>query len=289
MAVSIIAFFVILTTILSFKIIPTGYVGVKTTFGQISQSVMHPGFNWKVPYVQSISKVCTKQQDTVLEDQVWGETSERTAVYFQKTTVTYSINGDKANWIYANVSDYKHNLVSNTLITSAIKGASKTQTPTDVTNRAIIEPIIRDLLQKSIDEKYGSDIVTIHKVVVYDIDFQEAYQAAIAAKQNAQMAYEKQQIENKKAVETAEAENKKAIAKAEADATVKIKKAEADAEAVRIAAEAEAEANKKINDSLSDKVLKNKYYETWNGELPQVVGSDSTVLIPSEATATSTN
>lgn len=272
--ISVILALIILTAAFSsFKIIPTGYVGVKTTFGQVSSNAMTPGFNWKIPYVQSVSKVCTKQQDIKFEEQVWGETSERTAVFFQNTTVTYAINGGKATWIYSHVSDYKHNLVSSVIIASAIKSASKTQTPTNVTNRSIIEPLIQKELQKSLDNKYGEGVVTVYKVSVNEIDFEEAYQKAVADKQNAQIAYEKQQIANKQKVETAEA-----------DAQAKLKQAEADAEAKKIAANAQAEANKKLNDSLSDRVLQNKYYDTWDGKLPQVVGSNSTVLLPSEST-----
>lgn len=57
-----------------------------------------------------------------------------------------------------------------------------------------------------------------------------------------------------------------------------ISKAEAEAEAVLIAAEAEAKANKMISDSLTDKLIEQKKYDKWNGQLPSVTGSGSTII-----------
>ena len=51
----------------AFVIIPTGYTGVRTTFGQIDSVTMQNGFNWKVPFAQSVSMVNNKQQDLLFE------------------------------------------------------------------------------------------------------------------------------------------------------------------------------------------------------------------------------
>ena len=44
-------------------------------------------------------------------------------------------------------------------------------------------------------------------------------------------------------------------------------------------AEAKAEANRILSASLTDEVLTQQYYDKWNGELPQVMGSDSGVIV----------
>jgi regulator of protease activity HflC (stomatin/prohibitin superfamily) len=105
----------------SFDIIPTGYTGVKTTFGQISKTSLQNGFNFKIPVIQSIRKVNNKQQDIAFKDKVWSVTAENTNVFMEVIVVTYQINGEKSAWIYANVSNYKENLVSSTLVQSALK------------------------------------------------------------------------------------------------------------------------------------------------------------------------
>lgn len=235
----------------SFVIIPTGYTGVKTTFGQIDQNTLENGFNFKIPFVQKIEKVNNKQQDIVFKDnQISSETCERNTVIFKGITVTYTINPEKSAWIFANVADYEDNLVSETLVASAIKTSSKTLTPTDVTNRSILEPKAQENIQSSLDEKYGKNIITINKVVIDNASFDKAYDKKIAKKQQAQMDYEKQQIENKKNIE-----------KAEADATVKKTSAQAEADAKKIAAEAESEANKKVAASITDKLIEKKLAE----------------------------
>lgn len=243
--------FAIIIFAFSFVIIPTGYTGVKTTFGQVSQKTMPNGFNLKIPFVQKIERVNNKQQDIVFEkNKITSETSERNTVTFEGITVTYQINAEKSAWILANVADYENNLVSESLVASAIKTSSKTLTPTDVTNRSILEPKAQENIQKSLDEKYGAGVIHINKVIINGAEFDKEYDDKIAKKQQAQMDYEKQQIENKKNIE-----------KAEADATVKKTTAQAEAEAQKIAAEAEAEANKKVADSITSKLIKDKLAE----------------------------
>lgn len=252
----------------SFAIIPTGYTGVRITFGQIDNRTVQNGFNWKIPFVQSINQVNNKQQDISYTGQIWSETAERTVLYYEGITVTYTINPEKSAWIYANVSDYKKNLISDNLVASAIKSSSKELNSTDATNRGIIEPIAQEKIQEALDQKYGSDVVFINKVVIANTDFEESYNQAIADKQTAQLAYEKQQIENKRQIEAAEA-----------DAQVKTTQAKAEADAAVIKAQGEADANKLLNDSITDKILRQQYYEKWNGQLPNVITGDSSDII----------
>ena len=261
---SIVVSVLLLVFSMSFVIIPTGYTGVRTTFGQIDDITVQNGFNWKIPFVQKINKVNNKQQDLTFDtDKIWSETVSRTAVYYQGITVTYQINPEKSAWIYANVANYKDNLVSSNLVSSAVKSSSKTLTDAESTNRSIIEPLVMKNLQKSLNEKYGEDVVIINKVTVSNTDFEDSYNQAVASKQKAKLAAEEQEIKNKQAVD-----------KAEADAKVKKKNAQAEAEAKVIAAEADAKANKLLENSLSDKILKEKYIQKWNGKLPNVITSD---------------
>ena len=73
------ALFVLITLLCSFAIIPSGYTGVRTTFGQIDAVTVANGFTAKIPYVQSIKRVNNKQQ----------EVSYRT----QPETICYSADG----------------------------------------------------------------------------------------------------------------------------------------------------------------------------------------------------
>ena len=240
-----------------FTIIPTGYTGVLSTFGQISDKTLPNGFNIRIPFAQQINLVNNKQQDMVFEDeQIVSETLERNTVTFSGVTVTYQINPEKSAWIAANVSNYEDNLVGQSLVASAIKTSSKTLSPVDVTNRSILEPKAQECVQESLDQKYGEGTIKVNKVVINNAQFDAEYDQKIAQKQQSQMSYETQAIENKKNIE-----------KAEADAKVK-----------QTAAEAEAKANETLEKSLSKEVLTSKMLDKWNGELPKAIGSDGGMM-----------
>lgn len=252
--VLVVAFFLLSN---SFVVIPTGYTGVRTTFGQIDERTVPNGFNWKIPFVQSVEIVNNKQKDVVFKDKVWSETSERTAIFYEGITVTYQINPNMSAWIYANVSDYKAALVSQNLVASAIKASSKGLTDIDATNRSIIESLAIQNIQQSLDEKYGAQVVYITKVTINNADFEDSYNAAIAARQQAILSAEQQAIENQRAVD-----------KAVADAAVTRTNAEANADAQLMQAQAAAEANKLLEKSLTNQILLKELIQKWNGQLP---------------------
>ena len=158
--------------------------------------------------------------------------------------------------IYSHVSNYKDSLVSTTLVSSAIKTASKTLTDVDATNRGKMEPLAQETIQKSLDNKYGNGVITINKVIIDNADFEDSYNEAIAAKQQAQLEYEQQQITNQKNVETAKAED----------------------EAKKIAAQGEADANAILASSLSEDIFRQMIIEKWNGVLPLVTGDKDTII-----------
>ena len=91
-------------------------------------------------------------------------------------------------------------------------------------------------------------MIEINKVVINSADFEDSYKNAIAEKQKAQLAYEQQEIENRKNIEKANAD---------------------------------AEANRKLQESISPEVLQKQFLDKWNGELPKVSGGQSIMDISS--------
>lgn len=248
----------------SVTIIPTGYTGVKTTLGQVSETPVRSGITLKIPFIQSVELVNNKQQDITFRNKIWSETKERTAIYYENITVTYQLVADKSSWIFANVTDYENNMVTDNLVASSIKAASKNLSDTDATNRSIIEPLSLEMLQATIDKKYGEGVVYINMIVIDNADFDESYNQAIAGKQQALIEAETQAIENQKAID-----------KAEADAKVAKTKAESKAETELIEAQAESEKNELLEQSITENILKDKWIEKWDGKLPQYMTGDS--------------
>lgn len=252
----------------SMTIIPTGYTGVKTSFGQIQEETISSGrLIFMLPFVESIHKVNNKQQDKTVETQVWGEASDKTSVYAADITVTYQIMPERSVWIYANVSDTQ-NLVTDSLVSSAVKSAMVELGPEEVTNRAKIELLVQEKLDTSLEQKYGEETVYINKVTINDMDFEDAYNEAIQQRSIAQQKAQQQEIENAAA-----------IAKAEAEKRVAITSAEAEAEKAAITADAQAEANRKIAESLSEELIEYQKIQKWDGKLPAVTGGNALVSI----------
>ena len=119
---------------------------------------------------------------------------------------------------------------------------------------------------KAISESVPSDIV-IESVQIENIDFSDAYEAAIEAA--AQAEAEVRKTRNELEREKVEAEKRIVQAQAEAEATRQ--RAQADAEAVRIRGEAEAATIAAKAKAFAD----NPGYvalisaERWDGRLPQ--------------------
>ena len=117
----------------SFSFVPSGYVGVRTAYGQISDKPTIQGINWHIPFVEQIHNVNCKQQEKDFgELRIWSETAERTEVYCENVVVDYQINAEYAAWIWINVEEWDTNLVKQTSIESGIKAATKTFNDTDV-------------------------------------------------------------------------------------------------------------------------------------------------------------
>lgn len=250
----------------SFKIIPTGYTGVQTTFGQISERTMPQGFNWKIPFVSDIKLVNNKIRVIGTNGQIWGECNDKTPVYASDITISYQINPEKSAWLYANVANGTDDLIGIDIIQTAIKNAMVEFAYDEVTVRSNIEPKAMEYLVARLNEKYGEGTITVIQFVIGQMDFDEIYNKAIQEKSIAIQTREKQAIEN---------ETK--IARAEANKQVAIYEAEAEAERTRIAAEAEAAANELLNSSLTDNILRTKFYDSWDGVLPRVMGQDTVI------------
>lgn len=258
-----------ITLILGFSIsfVPTGYIGIRTAYGQIAGNPVSSGLHFHVPFVENIHKMNCKQQEMVFDkDKIWSETSERTEVYAENIVVDYQINAEYGAWIWSNIEEWDTNLVKRTSVESGLKAAFKQYNDTDVTDRSKIEKTAKEYIQKSLNTKYNNQVVTVISVTISNINFSDAYNDAIEKKAQAKLSAEEQAYENQKTIDQAKAEAEKQRIEAEGKAKAKI-----------IEAEAEAEANEKISKSITPEVLQREWIQKWNGKTPSVV-SDGNIM-----------
>lgn len=140
-------------------------------------------------------------------------------------------------------------------------------------------------LDTYLKEKFLPYGIIIDTVNFTDISVDEETAAAIQKKVTAQQELELANIEAQTAKVQAEKDKQVALITAEKDKeTAQIEAeqakiiAEGEAEAKKIAAEAEAEANRKIAEFLTPELIEKIKYEQWNGELPQVQGTNSSIV-----------
>ena len=247
----------------SFTVIPTGYTGVKTTFGLIDEASCMPGFNVITPFVQKINLVNNKQQDLRISERISGETDSETVIYMDGVIVTYAVEPSASAWIYANVENWVEQLVDAPLIGDACRAAAKTCQDDNVTTRDVIEPKTKDFLQKGVDEKYGENRIDIKKVVIVNMTFDESYEKALGKLADARKEADEQAIRNQIEIDKAEA-------KAESERRL----AQGDADAERTRAEGKRDANKTISETMTDATQRQDAIDAWDGALPKATGEN---------------
>lgn len=240
--------------------VPTGYTGILTTFGKVENVTLDAGLNMKAPWQKIVTMDNRVQKQTVELSCFSSDIQEVSMMY----TVNYQISAADAMTIYKTigVKYYDNVIVPN--ITEAVKTCTAKYTAEALVNN-------RNELSIAIEEDLTSRLnsynIILVSTAIEDMDFTDAFTNAVEAKQVAQ--------QNKLKAET-EAEQKVI----EAEAAAKVKAVEADAEAykIKVKADVEAAANKEIAASLTEALINYMYYQTWNGELPEVSGADSIII-----------
>ena len=192
----------------SIATIPTGFVGVKTRFGKVQETMINEGFNLKAPFIEKIVKIdCRTQKiDYTME----ASSRDLQKVSNLKISVNYNVSKDSANQLYRNVgTDYK-TIVLEPAIYEAIKSTIAGYTAEElITKRDEVSALALEALYNRVNDKG----IYITALSIADLSFSAEFDAAIEAKQiveqqtkQAEYELEKAKIENEKAIENAKAE-----------------------------------------------------------------------------------
>jgi regulator of protease activity HflC (stomatin/prohibitin superfamily) len=242
--------------------VPTGHTGVLTTFGKVEDRTLDAGMNFKAPW-QSVVKMDNRVQKQSTDLICFSSDIQEVTM---KYTVNYQISSKDAMTIYKTIgTDYYNNIIVPNITESVKTEVAKYSAEALVSDRSALSHAIQD----NLTERLAAYNIIIVSASIEDMDFTDAFTDAVEAKQVAE--------QNKLKAQT-EAEQKVIEAQAAAD----VKKTQADAAAyeIEVKAKAEAEANKLLAESITQSLIDYKYYETWNGELPEVVGTDTIIKMP---------
>ena len=95
--IGIIALFLLITLCNSFKTIPTGYVGVKTRFGQVQSTMLNEGLNFKIPYIEKIVLMDCRTQKTEYTMEASSKDLQKISNF--KVAINYNITKETAKTV----------------------------------------------------------------------------------------------------------------------------------------------------------------------------------------------
>lgn len=234
----------------SFVIVNAGHTGVVVTLGKVNEGVLQEGLHMKAPFVQRVVMIDNRIVKLEVDTEAFSKDLQTVNTTL---AINYRVDTSKSYSIYKNIGSSYESVLVVPAVNEVLKAIVAQYTAEEsVTNRALIS----DGLIEGLNEKLNSIGLYVTDVNIINFDFSEAFITAIEEKQVAQQQ----------------------LLKAETEKQTAITNAEAEAETIRIKAEAEAEANRVISQSLTEGVIEYNKIEKWDGKLPQVTGSDGTMV-----------
>lgn len=235
----------------SFKTIPTGFIGVKTRFGQVQDTMLNEGLNLKIPFIEKIVLMDCRTQKTEYTMEASSKDLQKISNF--RIAINYNITSETANKLYRGVGvDYK-SIIVEPAIQEAMKATVANYTAEElITKRNEVSEYALNKLSPKLQENG----ITLTSLNILDLAFSEEFDTAVEQKQIVEQETQKAQYE----LEKARVENQKKIENAQADAEVM------------------AAQNAQITENyLRLKEIENQkaMIEKWNGQLPTTMtGSD---------------
>ena len=245
-----------------FAKVDSGCVGIVTHFGKIEDKVLPAGFH-VTGYFEQVHPINVRTQIERVE--IVGFSSDIQQVTML-ASVNYNVTPEAANTLYKTISgDYFQTLIFPRVNENVKVVVSNYTAESLIANREALSTSVLELMKHDLSG-YG---ITISSISIENIDFTDAFENAVEAKQVAtQDAQKARTVQDQQTMETQKAAERRKI--------------EADAEAyeTRVKAEAEAEANKKISESVTDDLIDYIQAGRWDGRLPGTyVGSDNAMPV----------
>lgn len=276
-ALALCVVFLVLSTI---AVVPTGYTGIKTTFGRVEDDTIAAGINFILPW-QNVINMDNRTQKVQLDTQAFSSDIQQVDI---KLSVNYSIDQKTAQVLYKTVgTNYYENVMYPRIQENTKAVFSKFTAESLIENRNELSAQIAEATANDM-KRYG---ITIVSISIENIDFTDAFTDAVEAKQVA--AQKKLTAETEQAQRTMEekAAAERAIIAENAKAEQAVIAARADLEVVQIQAEAslyagqrEAEMNQRISEALTDKLIDYYWIKQWDGHLPStMLGTDTSILM----------
>ena len=257
-AAALVAVIALIFAISCFSFVPTGHTGVVTLFGKVEDYTLDSGVHFKNPFARVI-KMDNRIQKESVELSCFSSDIQEVEVVF---TLNYQISKEYAMNIYKTIGKNYFDTAVSPIITESVKTVAARYTAEDLINK---RNELAMTIEADMKEKLLAFNIELVNTSIEDMDFTDAFTNAVEEKQVA--------AQNKLKAETEAAQK---VVEAEAEAQIRRVTAEAEAYEILQRAEAEAQANQKLAESITDRLIEYRYYEVWDGKLPQMVMGEST-------------
>lgn len=255
-----------------FARVDSGYVGIVTHFGKIEDRVLPAGFH-VTSYFEHVNPLNVRTQIHKTELVAFSADIQQVIL---AVAINYNITPDIANTLYKTVgNDYLKTIMLPRLAEDVKAVVSNYTAEALIANREKLSGEILTILQADLAD-YG---ITVSTVSIENIDFTDAFEAAVEAKQVATQEAQKAKTQQEQATMEARQDAERKKIAAEASAEVVKQQADAEAYETRVKAEAQAEANKKVAETITKELIDYVQAQNWNGQLPTIYAGDGNVPI----------
>lgn len=256
-----------------FAKVESGNVGVVDFFGAVKDTPLKPGFH-VTRYFEHVHPISVRTEKASYVVEAFSSDIQQVTM---AVTINYNVSEESAGVLYKRIGmRYQDTLLSPKVQENSKVVVSAYTAEALIEHRSELGKKITDLMREDIDP-YG---INVTDVSIENLDFTDAFEAAVEAKQVATQEKQRAKTQQEQATMEAQQEAERKKIAAEAEASVKKINADAEAYSIQAKADAESEANKKISESLTDKLVDYTQAKKWNGELPKTyVGSDQAMPI----------
>ena len=254
------------------RIIPEGNVGIVTRLGAARDEYINPGPYFKTP-LDTVTNMSTQEEVYATELAAFSSDIQQVGV---SASVRYALNKEDAVRVFKTIGrDYEEKLVPQAIQESVknVLGHYNAEKLVDMRAQASAE--IMEDLSKTL--KPSGLIVT--EFAILNMDFSDAFEAAIEAKQVATQEKLKAQTQQEQQTIVAKAEADRAKIAAEAEAAKIMIAAQAESDAKKLAADAEAYRLKQESAHITDEIIKKEMIQKWDGKIPVTFGDSGNNIL----------
>ena len=233
--------------------------------------VAEPGLGFKMPIFDRVVDIDLRSRAKLYENVLVYSRDQQTASLV--VSVNYRVPVDSVVAVYedyGSVESLASRLLDRQVMDETKNVFGRFNAVTAIQERSRLVAEVQSAVQNAVQGP-----ILIESVQIENIDFDDSYEQAIAARMEAEV--EVQRIQQNAEREKVQAEIK--VIQAEADAAARVANAQAEAEGIRLRGQAEAESINLRGQALRDNpsLIELIQAERWNGSLPTTMIPGSTV------------